>query len=62
MLAADERDRAFEAALALNEALFSNPYRLPDLRLEDIEGYPFAGEAPSTPDVSRVQSTGEDSE
>lgn len=62
MAAADERDRVAEASAALGEALPSNPYRLPELRLEDREGYPFASPAPSLPDVSRSQSLMEESQ
>lgn len=58
---ADERDRAIEAATALQEPVSSNPYRLPELRHCDREGYPFAVPVYLPPDVSRFQLTREES-
>ena len=57
---ADERDRNYEAACALGEGVSSNVYRVPERRLEDREGYPFAAVV-APPDVnSRFQATGDE--
>ncbi len=55
----DERDKAYQGSLILGGGIDSNVYRVPELRMEDREGYPFALPV-HLPPVSLSNSTLED--